>query len=370
MAMPDDAPVQEQAVRAPRILFLFSSYAHYWGGLIKAIASVRPGTDIVVVHRDWPKSGQVTHEIPPDVPARFVRRSSVTRRGLMQMLQADRPDIIYISGWVDREYLACARAYRFANPKVAVVCGIDDQWKGSVRQRLGVVYFGLFYRSVFNFMWVSGKPQYHYAERFGYDHTNIISNLLSADSTKFTSPAAVSRRFVFVGRFIRVKGLDLLLRAYLSLPEGIRREWSLDLIGEGPELAEIQAMCKGESGIRIKPFMNQPDLLRELMGGGVCCMPSRFEPWGVAIHEMALLGYPLILSSACGAATEFLVSGCNGFLFRSEEVGSLRNALLRIASCPEDTLQEFGFRSVALGRRISSEMSAHSLLSTQYLVGM
>lgn len=352
----------------PKIYFLISVYAQYWGGLFKAIINIQPGTEIVVVHFDRLKSGQISQAISQDIPARFIKRSSLDRKGLLRMLQADMPSIIYISGWVDKDYLHSARKYRAINKHVSVVCGIDDQWKGTLRQYLGVVFFAIFYRRIFNFMWVSGKPQYHYAERFGYNHCSIISNLLSAESVVFDEKTEPSRRFVFVGRFVRVKGLDVLLKAYKALPGEIKKNWSLVLIGDGPERDMIQESCRVEENIYIKPFMSQEVLLQELKKGGVCCMPSRFESWGVAIHEMALLGYPLIVSSACGAATEFLISGYNGYLFRSEDVESLRDALQRMASLSDETLKLFSTRSSTLGRRINNELSAYSLLSTQYLV--
>ncbi|NMC93501.1 MAG: glycosyltransferase family 4 protein [Syntrophorhabdus sp.] len=83
----------------------------------------------------------------------------------------------------------------------------------------------------------------------------------------------------------------------------------------------------------------------------------------MAIHEMALLGYPLIISSACGAATEFLITGYNGFLFRKGDAGSLRDAMMRIASLSMEELETFTLRSHMLGQRITSEHTAYSLLS-------
>lgn len=351
-----------------KVYFLISVYAQYWGGLFKAIKNIQPCTEIVVIHFDRLKNGQVNQEISSDIPARFIKRSSLNRRNLLCMLQADMPSIIYISGWVDKDYLHCVRKYRAINKHVAVVCGIDDQWKGSIRQYLGVAFFTIFYRRIFNFMWVSGKPQYHYAERFGYNHCNIISNLLSAESVVFDEKNEPSKRFVFVGRFVQVKGLDLLLKAYKALPREIKKKWSLVLIGDGPDRDLIQETCRDEENIHIKPFMSQEVLLRELRKGGVGCMPSRSEAWGVAIHEMALLGYPLIVSSACGAATEFLISGYNGYLFKSEDVESLRDSMQRMTCVSDETLKLYSTRSSILGKRINNELSAYSLLSTQYLV--
>ena len=92
-------------------------------------------------------------------------------------------------------------------------------------------------------------------------------------------------------------------------------------------------------------------------------MPSHHEQWGLAIQEMALLGYPLVLSSACGAGTEFLISGYNGYMFRTRDVDSLTRALSRFSLLNESELAEFGRNSRRLGGRISTEQAAYSLLS-------
>lgn len=108
----------------------------------------------------------------------------------------------------------------------------------------------------------------------------------------------------------------------------------------------------------------QPDELKmELSKGGVLCMPSKSDAWGVAIHELALNGYPLILSTACGAATEFLISGYNGYLFLSGSVDSLKEKLIKISKLSDDMLDLYSERSVKLGNRINPDISAQSLLS-------
>ena len=47
--------------------------------------------------------------------------------------------------------------------------------------------------------------------------------------------------------------------------------------------------------------MQPEDLLAFMSTGKAFVLPSTFEPWGVAVHEFAAAGYPLILSDAVGA---------------------------------------------------------------------
>jgi glycosyltransferase involved in cell wall biosynthesis len=346
---------------AIRIVFLYSTVVGHVVGVLKALLQCGRNTEIDVVFWDRKHINTSRYVIEKIDRVTFHARSSMTDSGLVELLLSRNPDIIYISGWMDRGYLRALGRYRAAGGNAQVVCGIDDQWKGTLKQYLGKIYFRLFYSKLFDFMWVSGKPQYHYAQRFGYRHERIISNLLSADTTIFNRKPAFSRRFVFIGRFVPQKGLDLLLNGYNSLPEGTKMEWPLVLIGDGGLRETI--MNKKSEYVVLKPFMQPKALIEELMQGGVACIASNNELWGVAIHEMALLGYPLILSSACGAATEFLIGGYNGFLFKKNDMQSLRDAMIKITSLPIEDLELFSLRSHHLGQRITPEHAAYSLLS-------
>lgn len=349
--------------KSVRIVFLYSTVVGHVLGVLNALTRCEYKAEIDVVF--WDKkninSSRYVIEKEKAKSVKYHARSSLSKNDLLELLSSREPDIIYVSGWMDKGYLWAIKRYRAKGGGGQVICGIDDQWKGTLRQHLGKGYFQLFYRKLFDFMWVSGKPQYHYAQRFGYNHERIISNLLSADTAVFNKKSTFSKRLVFVGRFAPVKGLDLLVDAYDSLSEETRKEWPLVLIGDGGLKQEIER--RRSQYVVVKPFMQPDELMEELMQGGVACIPSYDEPWGVVIHEMAILGYPLILSSACGAATEFLISAYNGFLFRSHDSRSLYEALVKITSLATADLELFSQRSHQLGQRITSEHAAYSLLS-------
>ena len=116
----------------------------------------------------------------------------------------------------------------------------------------------------------------------------------------------------------------------------------------------------------VKPFLQPAALQSELQKGGVGCLTSHKDQWGVVIHEFALMGFPLLLSSGCGAATEFLIPGHNGFMFKSGDKNSLYQALINFTELSLDELQRFSEASTKLGERINPEISASSLLSAIY----
>lgn len=343
------------------IIYLYTSVNGFVLSTLKALHDTGKVKDIHLIYRANGTTDGNRFVVNRTPWLKLIPRHTISDRQLFDLLQRIRPEIVYVGGWVDKGYIRAVSRFRASGGRTHVVCGIDDQWNGTLRQYIGRIYFWMFYRKVFDYMWVSGKPQFQYAQRFGYDHQNIIGNLLSADTSVFNRKSRSARRFVFVGRFAPVKGINLLIEAYKALPDEVRAIWPLVLIGDGSLREQVEEQATSQ--ITIKSFLQPAELRDELMHGGVACVSSYKEQWGVVIHEMALLGYPLIVNSVCGAATEFLINGYNGFAFHSHAVKSLGDALLRIASLTDSELALFGERSRRLGLRITPAHSAYSLLS-------
>ncbi len=223
------------------IIYLYTSVNGFVLSTLKALYETGNVKDIHLIYKAKDTTDGNRFVVEGASWLKMIPRHTVSQNEILELLKNIRPEIIYVSGWVDKDYLRAISRYRASGGNTQVVCGIDDQWYGSMRQYLGRIYFQLFYRRLFDYMWVSGKPQYHYAQRFGYKHENIICNLLSADTSVFNKKAQLARRFVFVGRFAPVTGIDLLIAAYKTLPEAVRAAWPLILIGDGSLREQIVA---------------------------------------------------------------------------------------------------------------------------------
>lgn len=351
--------------RKDAIVFLWAEVTGYLESTIRVLSDFVERVD--VVHWDKRDVNSTRYKFAETKNVRFHARSQTSESAVYELLMKRQPTIIVVSGWMDKGYLRACNRYRSYNPSVRVVAGIDDQWVGSFRQRIGQLYYRLFYRRLFDFMWVCGAPQFSFAQRFGYGIDNTIFSLYSADTTLFSGACSpVNRRLVYVGRLVDVKAPVLLAQAYSKLPATVQSLWPLVFIGHGDQRERIAAM--GNPNITLLPFLQPQDLHAELRCGGVACLPSHKDQWGVAVHEYALLGLPLILSSGVGASTEFLISGFNGLMFQRGSVDSLLSALERITSLSDPELEIMGRNSSILGRRVTSEMSARALLSVTALV--
>ena len=108
-----------------RILFLYSELMGYMVATLEMLSS-EFGAEVTVVRSD-------TKTKTPYVPKSLERieylgRSKFDRPGLLKLLDEKRPDLLYVTGWTDRDYLAVALAARRRG--IPVVTGLDNQWRG------------------------------------------------------------------------------------------------------------------------------------------------------------------------------------------------------------------------------------------------
>jgi glycosyltransferase involved in cell wall biosynthesis len=68
---------------------------------------------------------------------------------------------------------------------------------------------------------------------------------------------------------------------------------------------------------------------------------------------MACSGLPLLLSSAVGAAERFLISEKNGFIFESNSVRALKQALTKLFKLEPERLYRMGQKSHKLAQQIT-----------------
>ena len=113
--------------------------------------------------------------------------------------------------------------------------------------------------------------------------------------------AADPGRFAASGRMVAYKGFDLALRALAACPPAVR----LDLYGDGPERARLQALA-GALGLRDRAVFHgwteQADLLDRLRGSAGYVFPSLAEANGIVMQEAMMLGLPVVALNWGGPA--------------------------------------------------------------------
>ncbi|MFN5182599.1 MAG: glycosyltransferase [Bacteroidota bacterium] len=234
-----------------------------------------------------------------------------------------KPELIYCAGWNNEIYIKFCKS-KSRNSKTLL--GFDNPWIGTIRQHIGSFVFSINTTPYFNYVFIPGLRQIKFALKMGFKESQIITGAYSADVDFFKfdgKEEVISKVFVFAGRYVKEKGIDLLCESFIELKSsGLLSDWKLYCIGKGtyqiPKHSDI-----------IDYGFRQPNELKEIIkSGGVFVLPSSFEPWGVVVHEFAASGFPLLCSDAVGAADVFLLNGKNGYIFKHNNKQDLKLKML------------------------------------------
>jgi len=150
--------------------------------------------------------------------------------------------------------------------------------------------------------------------------------------------------FVFMGRLIPLKCVDLLLRAFAAARgKAPMRLW---ILGDGPERARLEQLA-GELGVReggaddpgvvhFAGWLPQASCLERLVDADCLVLPSVRECGGAVVLEAMALAKPVI-AAAWGGPLDYLDPTC-GILVpvssADDLVAALEAAMVRLAAAP------------------------------------
>lgn len=138
-----------------------------------------------------------------------------------------------------------------------------------------------------------------------------------AEIGRSTSAPSDATRFLYVGRLLPRKGVDLLVEAFNRLV--VEAEAKLIIVGDGPQRAELQKMQSERARQATKWIGKLPneEAMQWYGRADVFVLPSRYEPWGLVVNEAMAAGLPVIAHERCGAAIDLVENGRSGLLFEN-----------------------------------------------------
>jgi glycosyltransferase involved in cell wall biosynthesis len=113
---------------------------------------------------------------------------------------------------------------------------------------------------------------------------------------------------LYLGRIHRVKGLDILVKAFAKVIDGLG---DVRLVVVGPDdgyLNELKALInalKIEDNVLILGPLYGEDKLEAYVDADVYVLPSRYETFPMSLLEAVACGAPVILTENCGVAEYF-----------------------------------------------------------------
>lgn len=166
-----------------------------------------------------------------------------------------------------------------------------------------------------------------------------------SDAAHPTHVQGAPTHFVFVGRLVDWKAVDLLLHAFASARA--QAPMNLSIIGDGPERPHLQALCaelgltdterEVPGSVRFLGWMSQADCATELAAADALVLPSLNECGGAVVLEAMAIGRPVI-ATHWGGPADYLDPQC-GILVpptdRSSLIHGLAEAMVRLARSPE-----------------------------------
>lgn len=151
--------------------------------------------------------------------------------------------------------------------------------------------------------------------------SEVIYNPLTIEPKGKGSPE--NKKFLAVGRFSHLhKGFDILIEAFAIFAKQ-DQEWSLDIVGEGPEEEMLRGLI---SKHRLKKRVTLHSFTKEIgkhyESASVYVLSSRWEGLPLVLFEAMSYRLP-ILSSDISIAKEILKDKGVGILFKSEDITDL-----------------------------------------------
>lgn len=154
--------------------------------------------------------------------------------------------------------------------------------------------------------------------------TQVLYNPLTLEPGKISQ--GTSKKFLAVGRFSHLhKGFDLLIEAFQLFAEK-NKEWTLDIVGEGPEepmYRELIKKYKLEERITIYPFTNH--IQQYYSEAQVYILSSRWEGFGLVLVEAMAHGLPIISSDL---PTSKEIMGDFGMYFTNGDINELAQQMI------------------------------------------
>ena len=346
----------------PTVLFLYSELAEYFLACVTKLQDLY-NPDIHIVRWELNKQAPFNFKIPEEV--NIYSKDDLDLDQLYTLVEDIDPDLIFCCGWMDKDYIEICKHFR--KKGTPVIAGMDNHWKGTLKQYIAQLISPFTFQKYFSHFWVAGKPQKKYAEKLGFKDQKIIEGCYSADVDFFSSlykqkqknSERTYSRFIYVGRYLQRKGLNELWNAFREFKNKRKTDWELWCLGTGP----LEVNKASHPNIRHFGFVQPKELAYYIKKTDVFILPSHHEPWGVVVHEFAAAGFPLICSDNVGAATAFLEDKKNGFLFESGNQDDLENKMHQMADLTREQFYEMVEISLEKSKKITPETWSHTLMS-------
>lgn len=159
--------------------------------------------------------------------------------------------------------------------------------------------------------------------------------------------------YLFVGRLIERKGLDVLLEAFRRLATG-----TLSIAGDGPLRGLAEAAAAVDPRIRLVGHVAGQALSDVYRRADVLVVPSLYEPWGLVVHEGLAHGLAVVATDQVGAGDDLIDAGTNGYVVPAASSEALADAMRSVSKWTAERWERAAKRSAETLASCSIDRSA------------
>lgn len=162
---------------------------------------------------------------------------------------------------------------------------------------------------------------------------------------------------LYVGRFDERKGIEVLVRACAQLPERLKAQYQLYLVGgsrkngvdtiEQKRIRDLVTEFSLDSMTTFTGSIDQAHLPAYYAAADICVIPSYYEPFGLVAIEAMAAG-TAVIASEVGGLQETVLDGKTGLLVPPRDPNSLSEAIAKLLNEPNiaQAMGKAGFQRV------------------------
>ena len=341
-----------------KIIFLYAEITTYFFGCLRYLSNKFPDYDIEVVYLE--KFDNINLESIPSY--KFINKNYFSsKQKLYEYLNNKSLKLLLISGRMDNDYLYSAKKLK---GKCITVSLQDTLYTNSFKHKVKRLFSQYLYKQYFHKIWSTGSIHTAFALSMGYQFNNIGKGFYVADEKYFKEEVSLkftgtSLNFLFIGRLVKEKNIQAFAQVIDEINFEMNTEHSLKVIGKGKLFKEIEEYkCTDLIG-----FKDINEMISIAKRCHAFCLPSKHEPWGVVLHEMALLGLPILSSYNCGASFDLVHNNINGFKFNPDDKKSIKQAVLKYINLTIEEKIKFGRLSKIIASRYNHDYWCYNLIS-------
>jgi glycosyltransferase involved in cell wall biosynthesis len=138
--------------------------------------------------------------------------------------------------------------------------------------------------------------------------------------------------YLFIGRIEKIKGIDIILKAFTDLPD-----CQLRIAGTGTELEKYKKLASRLRNVTFLGFLNRTELSAALSHAKAVIVPSQwYETFGMIIVEAYSSHVPVIVGDI-GNISSLVNEGITGLKFTYDSAESLANTIVRFEKTETDS---------------------------------